>query len=175
MLDEPAFTTRMVSVFAIGSFRLLVALAFKEGVPGGHTIFPGWCADQTMGPGCGARAGPWAVETLGCAHEDRRQALQDDLLNDDGWSVEIIDQTKLPHAFETVTLRSLQDAAQAIKAMLVRGAPLIGATAAYGVCLAMRDDDSDEALDCAYPVPYATRPTAEPGSAAGGARGGQYG
>src|SRR3546814_1131313 len=81
-------------------------------------------------------------------------------LNDDGWSVEIIDQTKLPHAFETVTLRSLQDAAQAIKAMLVRGAPLIGATAAYGVCLAMRDDDSDEALDCAYAVLYATRPTA---------------
>src|SRR3546814_15766925 len=61
---------------------------------------------------------------------------------------------------ETVTLRSLQDAAQAIKAMLVRGAPLIGATAAYGVCLAMRDDDSDEALDCAYAVLYATRPTA---------------
>src|SRR3546814_10445418 len=76
MLDEPAFTTRMVSVFAIGCFRLLVALAFKEGVPGGHTIFPGWCADQTMGPGCGARAGPWAGETLGCAHEDRRQALR---------------------------------------------------------------------------------------------------
>src|SRR3546814_14360843 len=44
--------------------------------------------------------------------------------------------------------------------MLVRGAPLIGATAAYGVCLAMRDDDSDEALDCAYAVLYATRPTA---------------
>src|SRR3546814_18492130 len=75
-------------------------------------------------------------------------------LNDDGWSVEIIDQTKLPHAFETVTLRSLQDAAQAIKAMLVRGAPLIGATAASGVCLAMRDDDSDEALACAYAVLY---------------------
>src|SRR3546814_20117490 len=81
-------------------------------------------------------------------------------LNDDGWSVEIIDQTKLPHVFETVTLRSLQDAAQAIKAMLVRGAPLIGATAAYGVCLAMRDDDSEEALDGAYAVLLAPRPTA---------------
>src|SRR3546814_13647875 len=57
-------------------------------------------------------------------------------------------------------VRGLQEAAQAIKAMLVRGAPLIGATAAYGVCLAMRDDDSDEALDCAYAVLYATRPTA---------------
>src|SRR3546814_11997886 len=44
--------------------------------------------------------------------------------------------------------------------MLGRGAPRIGATAAYGVCLAMRDDDSDEALDCAYAVLYATRPTA---------------
>jgi methylthioribose-1-phosphate isomerase len=81
-------------------------------------------------------------------------------LNDDGRSVEIIDQTKLPHRFETVFLRNLGDAAHAIKAMLVRGAPLIGATAAYGVCLALRDDDSDEALDRAYDVLYATRPTA---------------
>jgi methylthioribose-1-phosphate isomerase len=81
-------------------------------------------------------------------------------LNGDGWSVEIIDQTKMPHRFETVTLRNLDDAAHAIKAMLVRGAPLIGATAAYGVCLALRDDDGDEALDRAYEVLYATRPTA---------------
>jgi methylthioribose-1-phosphate isomerase len=81
-------------------------------------------------------------------------------LNDDGGSVEIIDQTKLPHRFETVTLRDLDEAAHAIRAMLVRGAPLIGATAAYGVCLALRDDDSDEALDRAYDVLYATRPTA---------------
>jgi methylthioribose-1-phosphate isomerase len=48
----------------------------------------------------------------------------------DGWSVEIIDQTKLPHALELVTLRSCADAARAIKTMQVRGAPLIGATAA---------------------------------------------
>ena len=81
-------------------------------------------------------------------------------LNGDGRSVEIIDQTKLPHRFETVTLRSLDDAAHAIKAMLVRGAPLIGATAAYGVCLALRDDDGDAALDRAYDSLYATRPTA---------------
>src|SRR3546814_13944382 len=47
-------------------------------------------------------------------------------LNDDGWSVEIIDQTLMPHRFETVTLRSLQAAARAIQAMQVRGAPLIG-------------------------------------------------
>ena len=81
-------------------------------------------------------------------------------LNDDGWSVEIIDQTRMPHAFETVTLTTLGEAAHAIKAMLVRGAPLIGATAAYGVCLALRDDDSDAALDHAYDTLYATRPTA---------------
>jgi methylthioribose-1-phosphate isomerase len=81
-------------------------------------------------------------------------------LNDDGWSVEIIDQTRLPHAFETVTLTNLEEAAQAIRAMLVRGAPLIGATAAYGVCLAMRADDSDAALERACDTLYATRPTA---------------
>ena len=57
-------------------------------------------------------------------------------VQDDGWSVGIIDQTRLPHSFETVTLETLDDAAHAISAMLVRGAPLIGATA-YGVCLAL--------------------------------------
>ena len=64
--------------------------------------------------------------------------------------VEIIDQTKLPHRFETAVLRNVQDAAHAIKAMIVRGAPLIGATAAYGMALAMREDASDEALDRAH-------------------------
>ena len=63
----------------------------------------------------------------------------------DGRSVEIIDQTKLPHRFETLTLGSLEDAARAIKVMQVRGAPLIGATAAYGVWFAMRGDASDAA------------------------------
>ena len=81
-------------------------------------------------------------------------------LNDDGWSVEIIDQTRMPHRFETVTMKTVADAAHAIKAMLVRGAPLIGATAAYGVCLALRDDDSDAAIDRAYDLLIATRPTA---------------
>ncbi len=71
-------------------------------------------------------------------------------INDDGWSVAIIDQTKLPHAFETVALRGLDDAAHAIRTMRVRGAPLIGATAAYGVCLAR----------CATTPP--TRPSAAP-------------
>jgi methylthioribose-1-phosphate isomerase len=81
-------------------------------------------------------------------------------LNPDGWSVEIIDQTKLPFRFETVTLRTLDDAARAISTMQVRGAPLIGATAAYGVCLALRNDQSDEALDRACEALAATRPTA---------------
>ena len=81
-------------------------------------------------------------------------------LNPDGWSVEIIDQTKFPHRFETVTLKSVADAAHAIKDMLVRGAPLIGATAAYGMALATRVDASDEALSKAYEVLHATRPTA---------------
>ena len=78
----------------------------------------------------------------------------------DGQSVEIIDQTRLPHEFVTVTLRSMSEAAHAISAMLVRGAPLIGATAAYGYALAMREDASDASLDAAYKALYATRPTA---------------
>jgi methylthioribose-1-phosphate isomerase len=71
-------------------------------------------------------------------------------LNTDGWAVDIIDQTKFPHVFETVTLRSPEEAAIAIKDMLVRGAPLIGVTAAYGMALAMRQDGSDEAMKNAY-------------------------
>src|SRR6478609_8595026 len=81
-------------------------------------------------------------------------------LNADGSTVEIIDQTKLPFRFETVTLRTLDDAARAISTMQVRGAPLIGATAAYGVCLGLRDDQSDEAIDRACETLAATRPTA---------------
>lgn len=78
----------------------------------------------------------------------------------DGQSVEIIDQTLLPHQFAIVTLRTLDDAARAIKSMQVRGAPLIGAAAAYGICLAISADASDEALDRAYDILLATRPTA---------------
>ena len=81
-------------------------------------------------------------------------------LNQDGKSVDIIDQTKLPHRFETVTLHTLEDAARAISTMQVRGAPLIGATAAYGVALGLRLHASDEALDHACEVLAATRPTA---------------
>jgi methylthioribose-1-phosphate isomerase len=81
-------------------------------------------------------------------------------LESDGWSVGIIDQTALPHRLTTARLTNLEDAAHAIRAMLVRGAPLIGATAAYGVCLALRADASDEALDHACVSLLRTRPTA---------------
>ena len=78
----------------------------------------------------------------------------------DGWSVAIIDQTRLPHSLAVVTLATLEDAARAIKTMQVRGAPLIGATAAYGVCLALRRDASDAALDQAIDHLAGQRPTA---------------
>jgi methylthioribose-1-phosphate isomerase len=81
-------------------------------------------------------------------------------LDDDGWGVRIIDQTCLPHRFETVKLATVEDAAHAIRAMLVRGAPLIGATAAYGMCLAVRAEASDAAMQRAHGMLLATRPTA---------------
>jgi len=81
-------------------------------------------------------------------------------LGDDGWSVEIIDQTKLPHAFETARLATMEDAGRAILTMQVRGAPLIGAAAAYGVALAMRTDPSDAGLEAAIDHLAKQRPTA---------------
>jgi methylthioribose-1-phosphate isomerase len=81
-------------------------------------------------------------------------------VNADGWGVDIIDQRWLPHAFRIETLRSVAEAATAIRDMWVRGAPLIGAAAAYGLALAMRDDPSDAALDEAWKRLHATRPTA---------------
>src|ERR1051326_3387289 len=78
----------------------------------------------------------------------------------DGWSVGIIDQTALPHRLTTARLTTLDEAAHAIRAMLIRGAPLIGAAAAYGICLAVRQYASDDSLDRAYAVLLATRPTA---------------
>jgi methylthioribose-1-phosphate isomerase len=81
-------------------------------------------------------------------------------LEPDGWSVGIIDQTQLPHRFVTARLANLGDAARAISSMQVRGAPLIGAAAAYGVCLALRDDPSDAMLERACAALLATRPTA---------------
>ena len=81
-------------------------------------------------------------------------------LEPDGWSVGIIDQTALPHRMATARLTTLDETAHAIGAMLIRGAPLIGVTAAYGMALALRADPSDEALERAYAVLLATRPTA---------------
>ena len=77
-----------------------------------------------------------------------------------GRVIEIIDQRKLPHVFEIVQLETVDDAARAIADMYVRGAPLIGATAAYGVCLALRDNPSDQSLEQAIQQLAATRPTA---------------
>ena len=59
-------------------------------------------------------------------------------LAEDGGRVCVIDQTRLPLAFAVRRLATMEDAAEAIATMIVRGAPLIGATAAYGVALAMR-------------------------------------
>jgi methylthioribose-1-phosphate isomerase len=81
-------------------------------------------------------------------------------LKQDGWSVGAIDQRHLPHEFVIAHLETADAAADAIRSMLVRGAPLIGATAAYGMALAVRDDRSDAGIDRAYEFLIATRPTA---------------
>ena len=78
----------------------------------------------------------------------------------DGAGIGTIDQTLLPHRFATVRLTTLDEAVRAIKTMQVRGAPLIGATAAYGVWLALSSDASDENLEHAYASLLAARPTA---------------
>jgi methylthioribose-1-phosphate isomerase len=74
--------------------------------------------------------------------------------------VAIIDQTRLPHEFIVCEIETVAQAAAAIKDMKVRGAPLIGITAAYGLALALRDDPSDAGLDAASRMLLATRPTA---------------
>jgi len=81
-------------------------------------------------------------------------------LGADGASVAIIDQTRLPHEFAVVRLATVDEAAHAIRTMQVRGAPLIGATAAYGLWLALRLDASDATLLSAGASLLATRPTA---------------
>jgi methylthioribose-1-phosphate isomerase len=78
----------------------------------------------------------------------------------DGESVFAIDQSKLPHKFEVVAWRFVEDAAQGIQSMVVRGAPLIGAAAAYGMALAMKANPSDESLQHAYDLLVRSRPTA---------------
>ena len=81
-------------------------------------------------------------------------------LDADGERVHVIDQTKLPFVFETRALNTLDDAVVAIKDMIVRGAPLIGATGAYGLALAASVNASDDALASAYDALLRTRPTA---------------
>ena len=80
--------------------------------------------------------------------------------SEDGLAVEIIDQTLLPHVLEIRRLQSMEDAAEAIRTMRVRGAPLIGATAAYGLALALREDNSDGSLEASREMLATTRPTA---------------
>lgn len=81
-------------------------------------------------------------------------------LEADGAAVGIVDQTALPHRFATLKLATLDDAARAIATMQVRGAPLIGAAAAYGIALALRADPSDESIERGYAALIGTRPTA---------------
>jgi methylthioribose-1-phosphate isomerase len=81
-------------------------------------------------------------------------------LAEDGWSVRVLDQRQLPWRVEIAELTSVEMAARAIKEMWTRGAPLIGATAAYGLCLGLRVDASDAALESHYKTLLATRPTA---------------
>ncbi len=81
-------------------------------------------------------------------------------LEPDGRAAGIIDQTLLPHKFATLRLESCADAAHAIRIMQTRGAPLIGAVAAFGLALGAREDASDDGLDRAYRELLATRPTA---------------
>jgi methylthioribose-1-phosphate isomerase len=78
----------------------------------------------------------------------------------DGWSVHILDQTKLPWALEILRLTTCNEAAHAIRAMQARGAPLIGAVAAFGLCLGLRVDASTEAMERDAALLSETRPTA---------------
>jgi len=78
----------------------------------------------------------------------------------DGDSIAIVDQTRLPYEFGTLRLHACEEAAHAIRSMKVRGAPLIGAVAAYGIALAMHTDAGDDALAAATDMLMSTRPTA---------------
>ncbi len=81
-------------------------------------------------------------------------------LDEDGWGVRVIDQTVLPHRFQLLRLESVDDVVRAIRTMVVRGAPLIGAAAAYGVALALRADPCDASLEGAVERLAGARPTA---------------
>jgi methylthioribose-1-phosphate isomerase len=79
---------------------------------------------------------------------------------EDGWTIRIFDQTKLPWALEILRLSTVAEAAHAIRSMQVRGAPLIGAVAAYGLCLGLRAEPGPAAMERNASMLKATRPTA---------------
>ena len=81
-------------------------------------------------------------------------------VDDDGWSVRVIDQTRLPWSLDFLRLSTVDQAAHAIRSMQVRGAPLIGVAAAYGLALALRADPGTNAMERAAAQLAATRPTA---------------
>jgi methylthioribose-1-phosphate isomerase len=81
-------------------------------------------------------------------------------LAENGWSVKIFDQRQLPWKLEIVELTTATQAATAIREMWTRGAPLLAMTGAYGLCLGLREEPSDEALETHYKMLLATRPTA---------------
>jgi methylthioribose-1-phosphate isomerase len=78
----------------------------------------------------------------------------------DGWSVRILDQTRLPWSLDILRLTQAREAAHAIRSMQVRGAPLIGAVAAFGLALSLRADSSTESMEQSAEMLNATRPTA---------------
>ncbi len=116
----------------------------------------------------GARGARWrVVEKARCGGRKSIASMKVDgrhfrsiWVEPDGWTIGAIDQRRLPHEFVLARMTDCDGAAEAIRTMLVRGAPLIGATAAYGVALAMRSDPSDAALARACEKLIATRPTA---------------
>ena len=82
-------------------------------------------------------------------------------LAEDGRAVDILDQTRLPHEHVMKRLETADAAGEAISAMRVRGAPLIGATAAYGMARSMNEDAGDDNLAHAAEKRCATRPTGD--------------
>jgi methylthioribose-1-phosphate isomerase len=111
-------------------------------------------------PGAADKATGRRKIAISCAMKVDGKNMRTIWVEPSGTSLGIIDQTALPHRTVTVQIGTLAQAAHAIKSMQVRGAPLIGVTAAYGMWLALREDASDDNLDRAYAALLATRPTA---------------
>src|SRR3569833_2985024 len=106
------------------------------------------------------RAACWGTECEGAPMNVDGKHYRSIWLDADGWSVAAIDQRRLPHEFVIAKITTCAEAAEAIRSMLVRGAPLIGATAAYGMDLAMRDARAEQAIERAHQMRAETRPTA---------------